>query len=130
MNARMDTATALKVSLALTDADRLPPRQYAFESPKEHRERAERIRLRRERGQFPFEDYDEYLARRRRPGGLEETEAQALRITYQNARSEWLTWCHRDRNTYGGLNREGLAELEGCKERAIELRNMIYGTER
>ena len=39
MNARMDAATALKVSLALTDADRLPPRQYAFESPVAYRAR-------------------------------------------------------------------------------------------
>jgi len=117
-------------ALALTDAERLPPRQFSFESPKDYRARMERIRLRRERGQFPFEDYDEYLARRRRPYGLEETEAQALRIAYQNARSEWLTWRHRDRCIHGGLNREGLAEIEGCKERAIELRNMIYGTER
>lgn len=120
----------LEASLALTDAERLPPRQFSFESPKDYRARMERIRQKRERGQFPFEDYDEYLARRRRPGGLEETEAQALRAAYENARSEWLTWCHRDRNTYGGLDREGEAELRGCKERAIELRNMIYGTER
>lgn len=120
----------LEASLALTDAERLPPRQYPFESPKDHRERMERIRLRRERGQFPFEDYDEYLARRRRPGGLEETAEQALRNAYHNARSEWLTWFWHEQNTYGGLTREGEATMEGCKERAIELRNMIYGTER
>jgi hypothetical protein len=39
MNARMDTATALKASLALTDAERLPPRQFPFESPAEYRAR-------------------------------------------------------------------------------------------
>lgn len=41
MNARMSVATALRLSaLALTDAERLPPRQYPFESPVAYRARA------------------------------------------------------------------------------------------
>jgi hypothetical protein len=39
MLAKMDTATALKASLALTDAPRLPPRKFSFESPREYRKR-------------------------------------------------------------------------------------------
>lgn len=120
----------LEASLALTDAERLPPRQFSFESPKDHRERMERIRLRRERGQFPFEDYDEYLARRRRPGGLEETAEQALRNAYHNARNEWAVWFWHDKNRWCGLDQDGLDAMSGAFERATELRNMIYGTER
>lgn len=119
----------LEASLALTDAERLPPRQYPFESPKEHRERAARVEaIRRDR--YAFETLEEYFSRRRRPGGLDETPAQALRNAYHNARNEWATWFWHDKNRWCGLDQDGLDAMSGAFERAIELRNMIYGTER
>lgn len=113
----------LEASIALTDAPRLPHAKGQHESWFEYRRRCDY-----EAGRFRWEHEDEWLARKGRTGGLQESEADALLATYRNARSDWMILFLMSRG-WPGINSDQHDQMEGHFERAVELRNMIYGTE-
>ena len=97
--------------------------QHTYESPREFRNR---------KGCYDFETLEEMYARRRRQQsspGETETRDQALWGAYRLARSDWAVWHWHNQNRWCGLDQAGLDLLQGSRDRAIELRNMIYGTE-
>ena len=94
----------LEASLALTDAPRLPPRKWSFESWREYRARCRRMEI------AEAERNNDLLRR------------------YHEARNEWAVWFAASRG-WPGLNADQQDEMEGAFERAVELRNAIYGTE-
>lgn len=92
----------------------------ACETPREFRSR---------QGCYDFETLEEMFARRRRQqaSGHEETHKEALLGAYHHHRSDWLAWDWHNRNRWCGLDQAGLDLLESARDRAIELRTLIYG---
>lgn len=77
---------------------------------------------------FAFESPKEYRARCRRIEIKEAEKGNDLLRQYHEARNEWAIWFSASRG-WPGLNADQHDEMIGAFERAVELRNEIYGTE-